>query len=251
MKTSMLLPIIAATFTSLAQSPAPQPSEPAAAFDAASVKLSSVETIRTPGRRIQTSPGSLVTRGLPLRACIMLAYNSPAKVIGPDWLGNVHLDIVAKGATPVGDKDLYAMLRTLLAERLGLKVHFEKREMPVYALTVAKSGPKFAESGSEGPTAVGRDKGALLMQRVTMGDLAAEISRILDRPVVDATGLKARYDIRMDMAAAAAVSQQDPMDAATAMITALQEQMGLKVEGRKDWIDVLMIDHVEKTPTEN
>jgi uncharacterized protein (TIGR03435 family) len=69
--------------------------------------------------------------------------------------------------------------------------------------------------------------------------------------VVDATGLKGRYDIRLDMAAVAAANQADRMDAASAMMTALQEQMGLKLEGRKDWVDVLVIDHAEKTPKEN
>jgi uncharacterized protein (TIGR03435 family) len=97
----------------------------------------------------------------------------------------------------------------------------------------------------------GQDKGALLIQRVSMSELAAEVGRGFDRPVVDATGLKARYDIRLDMAAVAATNQADRMDAASAMMTALQEQMGLKLESRKDWVDVLVIDHAEKTPTEN
>jgi len=248
MRISAVLPIIVFSYSCVAQSPVQQSGS---TFEVASVKLSSQETILTPGRRIQTSPGSLVTRGLPLRECIVLAYNSPTKIIGPDWLAEVHLDIAAKAATPAGDKDLYAMLRTLLANRLGLRAHFEKREMPVYALAVAKGGPKFTESGSDSPVSVRRDKGAVLLHNVSMSDLAVEVSRIVDRPVVDATGLKARYDLRMDVGAVAAVSQEDRMDAATSMITALQEQMGLRLEARKDSIDVLVIDHVEKIPTEN
>jgi uncharacterized protein (TIGR03435 family) len=123
---------------------------------------------------------------------------------------------------------------------------------PVYALTIGKGGPKFSESTTNGPMVSGQDKGALLIQRVSMGELAAELGRgMFDRPIVDATGLKGRYDIRIDMAAVAATNQTDRMDAASAMMTALQEQMGLKLEGRKDWVDVLIIDHAEKTPTEN
>jgi len=221
------------------------------AFDAASVKLSTEETMRIPGRRIQTSPGSLVTHGLTLRACIMWAYNVPAQIVGPDWLNDVHLDIVAKAATPAGDEELYLMLRTLLTQRMGVRAHVEKREMPVYALTLAKGGPKFSESTTEGPMVSGQDKGALLIQRVSMGELAAEIGRGFDRPVVDTTGLKARYDIRLDMAAVAATNQADRMDAAAAMMTALQEQMGLKLESRKESIDILVIDHAEKVPLEN
>lgn len=247
MRYSVLLLMIGFGLTSLAQAPSDQ----TLTFEVATVKLSSNETIQTPGRRIQTSPGSLVTRGLPLRQCINLAYNSPVKIIGPDWLSDVHLDIAAKAAMPAGNTELYQMLRSLLAARMGLRAHFEKREMPAYVMTVAKGGPKFTESHSEGPVAVGRDKGAVLFQRVSMSDLAAEVSRIVGRPVVDATGLNGRYDVRMDMTSVMAVNQQDHMEAGDAMIRALQEQMGLKLEGRKEAIDTLIIDHVEKIPTEN
>jgi uncharacterized protein (TIGR03435 family) len=218
---------------------------------AASVKLSTEDTMRIPGRRIQTSPGSLITHGLTLRACIMWAYDMPAQIIGPDWLNDSHLDIVAKSAAAAGDKQLYLMLRTLLSDRMGIKAHVEKREMSVYALAIAKGGPKFSESSTDGPMVIGQDKGVLLIRRVSMAELAAEVGKGLDRPVVDATGLKGRYDIRLDMSSVAAANQADRMDAASAMITALQEQMGLKLDGRKDSVDVLVIDHAEKTPTEN
>lgn len=248
MKTTALSLVVFAGFHCLAQS-----SEPAPAFDAASVKLATEDSMHNPGgRRIQTSPGSLITHGLTLRGCIMWAYNMPAQIIGPDWLNDVSLDIVAKAATPAGDKQLYQMLRTLLTERLGLRAHFEKREMPVYALTIAKTGPKFSESTTVGPLVSGQDKGALVLQRISMDELAAEIGRgLFDRPVVDATGLKGRYDIRIDMAAVRSMNQTDRMDAADAMMTALEQQMGLKLESRKGSVDVLVIDHVEKTPSEN
>jgi uncharacterized protein (TIGR03435 family) len=85
-----------------------------------------------------------------------------------------------------------------------------------------------------------------------MFDLAAKLSgRVFDRAIVDETGLKGRYDIRLDMAAAAPANPDDRMDAASAMIAALRDQMGLKLEGRKQEIDVLVIDHAEKMPTEN
>jgi uncharacterized protein (TIGR03435 family) len=144
------------------------------------------------------------------------------------------------------------MLRTLLTERMGVKAHVEKREMPVYALTIAKGGPKFSAFTTEGPMAVGQDKGVQVIQRVSMSGLAAELGRgLFDRPVVDGTALKGRYDIRIDIAAVQAANQADPMDAASAMMTALQEQMGLKLEARKNWIDVLVIDHAERAPAEN
>jgi uncharacterized protein (TIGR03435 family) len=236
-----------AGFRCLAQPPAPGP-----AFDAASVKLATEESLGSNGRRIQTTPNTLTTHGLSLRACIIWAYDMPAQIIGPDWLNDVRLDIVAKAAQPVGDKVLYQMLRTLLIERIGLRTHVEKREMPVYALTVAKGGPKFAESTSEGPEVTRQEKGAMIVERASLSELAAELSgKVFDRPVIDATGLKGRYDIRLDMAAVRAAVQADPADPMGIMMSALQEQMGLKVVARKDQVDVLVIDHVERTPTQN
>jgi uncharacterized protein (TIGR03435 family) len=250
MKTTTLLLIFFAGARCLV--PAPQSQDAPPAFEAASVKLATEETMRGPGRRIQTSPGSLVTHGLSLHACILWAYNGPAQVIGPDWMDDVRLDIVAKAATPVGDKQLYLMLRTLLTERLGLRTHVEPREMPVYALTVAKGGPKFSESTTEGPLSAVMDKGVMVAQHASMTELATEMSgKFFDRPVVDATGLKGRYDIRLDIRALGGANPQDRMDMATAMMTALQQQLGLKVEGRKGTVDVLVIDHAEKVPTEN
>lgn len=253
MKLTVFFLVLFTGFYASAQQSAPQPSEKAPAFDAASVKLATEESIRNPqGRRIQTSPGSLVTHGLSLRGCIMWAYDMPAQIIGPDWLNEVSLDIAAKAATRAGDRELYQMLRTLLEERMGVKAHFEKTEMPVYALTIAKGGPKFQESASQGPLSTAQDKGALLLQRVSMSELAAEIGRgLFDRPVIDATGLKGRYDIRIDMAAVRATNQADKMDAADAMMTALEQQMGLKLESRKGLVDVLVIDHADKTPAAN
>lgn len=244
--------VIPATVNCFAQSPTAQSTVAAPRFEVASVRLATEESRRWQGRRIQTEPGSLTTHGLTLRACILWAYQEPAQIIAPDSINEVALDIVAKAAMPVGDEQLYLMLRTLLEERMGVRAHFERREMPVYALTVAKGGPKFSESTTEGPLTVGQDKGAQVVQRASMKDLAAELSRgMFDRPVVDATGLKGRYDIRIDMAAIAATNQTDRVDAASAMITALQEQMGLKIESRKQEVDVLVVDHAEKTPTEN
>ena len=177
----------------------------------------------------------------------------PSQIAGPDWLSNVTLDIAAKAPGPVDEKQLYLMLRTLLIERLGLRTHTtEPTEMPVYLLTIGKGGPKFSESATEGQLTTKQGPGGIYMQHVSISDLAAEFSgKIFDRPVVDETGLKGRYDIHLDLASVAAANQQDRMASASAMMTALQEQMGLKVGAGKKTVEVLVIDHAEKTPTEN
>jgi uncharacterized protein (TIGR03435 family) len=223
-------------------------------FEVASVRLATDDSRRSwQGRRIQTAPGELATHGLTLRACLLWAYQQPAQIIAPNWVNEIALDITAKAAAPVGDDQLYLMLRTLLIERMGLQAHLERREMPAYALTIAKGGPKFSASATQGPEVIEQDKGALVVRWGTMKDLSAELSTgLFDRPVVDATGLNGRYDIRIDLAALAAVNQAaDRADAASAMITLLQEQLGLKIEARKGEVDVLVVDHVEKAPTEN
>jgi uncharacterized protein (TIGR03435 family) len=256
MKTVVPLVILFASFRCLAQSPAAQSSGPSPAFEVASVRLADAAG-GPAGPPVQTSPDSLTLRNFSLRNCIQLAYEMPpTKVTGPDWLNDVRLDIVAKTSGPVDEKQLHMMLRTLLAERLGLKAHVESKEIPVYALTLAKSGPKFPESTSEGPPVFGRDKSGPNMQRVSMADLALALSQGFGRPFIDATGLKGRYDIRINMApymaaAAANGAQSSQMDEIGILITALQETLGLKVESRKDTVDIVIVDHVERAPTAN
>ena len=241
-----LLLSLAVTIPILAQEAKPP------AFDVASVKLAAEETVRFQGRRIQTTRDSLTTHALTLRACILFAYGMPPRVIGPDWMDEVRLDIVAKTVQPADDKQLYLMLRTLLEQRMGLKAHVEKREMGVYALTVAKGGPKFSESKTDGPEAERMDGNVMIVERATLGELVAELSaKGFDRPVIDATGLKGRYDVRFDMAAARTAAQMSPNDPAGAMMSAVEDQMGLKIVPRKAEVDVLVIDHLEKSPAEN
>src|SRR5580658_1149415 len=139
MKIVVPLVILFVSFRCLAQAPAALSSAPSPAFEVASVRLADAAG-GPAGPPVQTSQDSLTLRNFSLRNCIQLAYEMPpTKVTGPDWLNDVRLDIVAKASGPVDEKQLHMMLRTLLAERLGLKAHVESKEMPVYALTLAKS----------------------------------------------------------------------------------------------------------------
>ena len=235
-------------FNSFAQTPG-QPS--AERFEVASVRLASDESLHFDGPRVQVLHGSVVMHASTMRACILWAYQmQSAQVIGPDWLDNVRLDMVAKAAGPVGEQHLFSMLRTLLAERLGVKTHVERKEMSVYALIPATGGPKLVQSTTEGPPTLERDrsKGIEAYQRWSMYQLAAEFSMTLGRPVVNETGLTGHFDFRIDTTAVAV----DPrnMDRESLLIATMR-QLGLKVESRKDWVDVLVIDRAEKVPTEN
>jgi uncharacterized protein (TIGR03435 family) len=210
------------------------------------VRLAGEDSKRS-GHKIQTEPGSLTLRGLPLSTCILWAYQQPIQIVAPAWINQITLDIVAKASTPAGDDQLYLMLRTLLEERMGVRAHFEQREIPVYAMTIAKGRPKVTKSTTEAPLVISQDKDALTIQHFSMSELAQLFSRQFDRPVVDETKLKGRYDGHIDLPAEGA----GPIAYESGVIASMKDQMGLKIEARREKVDVLVVDHAEKTPTDN
>jgi len=262
MKT-VLLSLLPFALPCLAQEPPPP------AFEVASVKISGDDSLRYNGQRFQLAHGTLTTHGLALRACLILAYQVvPSQIQGPDWLNDVRLDITAKAAGPTSEQQVYLMLQTLLADRMGVMVHKEKKEMAVYVMSVAKGGPKFKETDGDGPMTATPEKGAMNIKGVSLFELAAEFSgKVLDRPVIDQTGLKGRYDIRLDMTPMRPANPgggergigerpgsnppQDRADQVNALIGLLRDQLGLKLDGGKQPVDVLVVDHAERNPTGN
>jgi uncharacterized protein (TIGR03435 family) len=259
----VLLLLVSFALPCLAQEP------PTPAFDVASVKISGDDSLRYNGPRFQVAHGSLTTHGFALRACLVLAYQMvPSQIQGPDWLNDVRLDITAKAAGPASEQQVYLMLQKLLADRMGVMVHKEKKEMAVYVMTVGKGGPKFKETDGEGPMTATPEKGAMNIRGVSLFELAAEFSgKVLDRPVIDQTGLKGRYDVRLDMTPMRAANPgggergsgerpgsnppPDRADQVSALIDLLRDQLGLKLDGGKQPVDVLVVDRAERTPTGN
>ena len=152
------------------------------------------------------------------------------------------------------------MLQKLLVDRFKLSFHHEKRELPVYAITAAKSGPKVAKT-TEGPndpiTFYFKQLGDLTVKNLTMTDFAQWMqATVMDRPVVDQTGLPGRYDFTLKwtpdpsqfgQARATGVASPQLDDPNTpGLFTAVQEQLGLKLEAVKAPDDVIVIDHVER-----
>ena len=122
----------------------------------------------------------------------------------------------------------------------------------VFMEVMTKGGVKFFESTTDGPPDARGTKGLLTMRRFSMSEFAVMLSQQFRQPITDATGLKGRYDLHMDMTPYSPGAGADgPADPMALMITALQEQLGLKFESRKDGLDVLVVDHAEKTPTAN
>jgi uncharacterized protein (TIGR03435 family) len=173
---------------------------------------------------------------------------------GPAWLATDRFDINAKAS---GDRTLTAdqkreMLRALLEDRFHLKVHRKVKEQSVYSLVVAKGGPKLKTSSADEQSGMTLgSKGQTLEMRFSkwnMARLAGQISGNEGRKVVDKTGLSGEYDFTLsylDDRRAVGGQEDGP-----SLFTALQEQLGLKLESQKGPVEVLVIDHADK-PSEN
>ena len=231
---------------------------PPTAFEVASIRPPGVRPAVCERRAdcVDILPGTLTIRGESLRFLIRWAYDlPPVQVEAPDWLAETRFDIVAKTAVPVSETRVRQMLQTLLADRFGLKTQTESRITQCYVMTLAKGGPKFQESQTEGAFVLDRASPVVLnVQRARMIDLAHGIAGEIGRPVIDATGLTGRYDIRMDISpylirnGGATDGQIDVM---SILFTGLRDLLGLQLDSRKQSVDILVVDHIEKSPTEN
>ena len=247
------------------------------AFEVASVKPAPPIT---PGQMkigMNQDPGRISYSGLPLRALIARAYRvKDYQINGPDWLNSQRFDIVATLPSGAKNDQVPEMLQTLLEDRFQLKFHREPKETPVYGLVVAKGGLKIkeveVEKDARPNTMVRMQLGHLDLQEVRLGGLADVLSRLLDRPVVDMTETKGAFNIKLDwaqdlsmlagkggvmvMPAGGGEGPRGEPPAASdpsgpSIFTAVQEQLGLKLEPRKAPVEILVIDHAEKVPTEN
>lgn len=159
---------------------------------------------------------------------------------GPGWLDSDQYDIVAKPQGDAGNERVLAMTRSLLAERFHVQVHRESKEMPIFALVIAKEGLKLAPSAGKGPEVRG-GKGRLIARKVTMEIFAAQLSgRILGRPVVDRTRTTGEFDIDLQW------TPDESQELGPSIFAALQEQLGLRLEAQRGAVDVLVVDHIEK-----
>ncbi len=206
------------------------------------------------------------TFNMNLNDLIAIAYGLHSKQIvdAPDWFGTDLYDIDGVPDTPGRPnlKQMGILLQKLLADRCALKLHHETRELSVYVITVASGGPKMTVSTAapSDPQAFGfRGLGDLVVRNMTMKDFAMGMqSAVTDKPVVDQTGLKDRYDFTLKWtpddsqfaqfrgAVSITPPKTDDPNAPPSLYTAVQEQLGLKIEATKAPDDVIVIDHVEK-----
>jgi uncharacterized protein (TIGR03435 family) len=288
-------PIILGIFNappSHAQSPSPEP--PAPAFEVASIKPNNggdrrVMFMIAPGGRFNAT--NVTVKMLLAQAFGVKEFQVSG---GPGWLDSDHFDISAKAATEekvqINEAQLKLMMKALLEDRFKLTYHKDSKEMPVYALTVAKNGPKLepAKGGDAMPEpprelpkpedmAKGKlpNRGLWMMgmgnlsgQSVNLQMLAEVLSRQLGRIVLDKTGLTGNYDFKLHWTPDENESGMfrgpggpgggklggdgppPPDPNGPSLFTALQEQLGLKLDSQKGPIEIIVIDRIEK-PSEN
>lgn len=258
-----------------------------------------------------SDPGQITYSGMSIKTLLVNAYGvKNYQVTGPEWMDTERFDIVAKVPQGATKEDVKLMMQNLLAERFRLTLHREKKDLQMYALVVAKNGPKLKESPPDDPNAPAANApgepgapppgaartqvrdGAMLQpgpmagggirmmmqpgrmrlmgDKQTMAQFAENLGNQVNRPVVDQTGLTKKYDITLEYAPEG-LSGRGPMggmlppppggggdagaepevQSAPTLFSALQDQLGLKLEQKKGPVDLLVIDHLEKTPTEN
>ncbi|HEY4362090.1 MAG TPA: TIGR03435 family protein [Bryobacteraceae bacterium] len=233
------------------------------AFDVASIKPN-----KSIDRRfgIVPSPGGLVrATNTTLRQLINAAYGTPDfRITGSTgWMSTDRFDIEAKASGDPPRAQLQLMLQSLLADRFKLVVHLETKELPTYDLVVARGGPKFKEAKCVGTPSPQNPCGAysgsathFFARAAKIGQLTQFLSTHESRIVIDKTGLSGEYDMELtwtpvDPPLGVGDADQAPLDPnGPSIFTALQEQLGLRLEPSKGLVEILVIDSAEK-PTGN
>ena len=231
--------------SALAQAPEPRP-----AYEAASVKINTTGSGSTSSHGTK---GQIVITNLTLKTLIERAYSvKPFQVAGPNWMEAVHFDIVAKYPAETKATDRPAMLRTLLEDRFKLATHRESKDMPGYALVTAKSGFKLkpVEPGDSGTDHNGGRVHTMKAKKLSMPELAEFVARMMGEVVVDETRIAGVYDFELrwsneDQTNGTEVPQAPPLP------TVLQETLGLRLQPRKVPVEMVVVDHVERVPSEN
>jgi uncharacterized protein (TIGR03435 family) len=239
--------------------------------------------------RVMFTPDGISVNGIPVHMLLREAFNITDSQLleEPGWVSSDRFDIEAKVAADdvarlkaLKPTDRWAMLLPVFQDRFGLKFHHETRDLTQYVLVVAKGGLKMKEPASDQAYADGLKTpdgkaGGAGMMRVQPGELIAQgvplenlvrfLSVLFHSPVIDQTGLTGKYDMDLkwtpdemeaggmrppDGGQAGSGSPASPTIAGPSIFTALEEQLGLKLEAHKEQGDVIVIDHIEQ-PTPN
>jgi uncharacterized protein (TIGR03435 family) len=234
--------------TGLSQEPKPMAKDADPAFEVATIKLTPPtdqnQGFHEHGRHLQVENETV-------NDLIKFAYSIHAKQIvdAPSWFATDRYDVegVPNVEGTVSLKQYQGIIRKLLEDRFHIKFHREKRELPVFAILQAKGGAKLTKSAdqtNENPDQTGNGK-TMRFTSNSMDDFALGMQFIMqDRPVVNETGLAGRYDFALSWTREG--SQPTEANAPPGIFTAIQEQLGLKLEPVKASVDVFVVEHAER-----
>jgi uncharacterized protein (TIGR03435 family) len=243
-------------------------------FEVASIKPSAPMAMGRMRVGVEMMPGGRVSMtGVTARFLIQQAYGVRDFQIvgGPDWMKSDRYDITAKPEEAASGDQVKEMMKSLLKDRFKLEFHRETKELPTYALVVAKGGARLKKSemqdgGGDGPGRGGAGRGGMMRmgrgqinaQGIEMAGLVNQLSQQLGRSVIDKTELTGDYDIKLEWTPDAneggafrgAEVHEEARPEGPSLYTALQEQLGLKLESSKGMVEILTVDKAEK-PTGN
>jgi uncharacterized protein (TIGR03435 family) len=251
-----------ASFSLITLGYAQPPANARTEFEVASIKPHVVALVNGRGRMGMSFSGPGVrVEGMTLNGLISYAYNlNPIELSGgPNWAGSDKYDVVAKaeGDGVLARESARLMMQSLLADRFKLKFHRESREVSGYALVLAKGGSKLKENAPDAASSMsmvspsGMRGEEMTVSRWTMQQLASQLAVDTRLPVSDRTGLTKSYDFKLTWVSDRELAESpDAPPSAPLLVTALQEQLGLKLESLRVPMEILVIDSAQH-PSEN
>jgi uncharacterized protein (TIGR03435 family) len=253
-------------------------------------KGSGITVPRNSGGPGTDDPGRIHFPLISLKALLIRAWDSYFEIVGPGWLDTQIVQVDAAMPPDTTKQQFQEMLRNLITDRFQLKHHTETKQITGYSLVVTRNGSKMKESAdqnggaperplrptqrgpdgfpiippSTGPTIISMtiagNRSRMICQQQTMQTLAHQLERMFSSTVTDATGLTAKYDFTVTFAggtepggalASSSSADQTAAEPLPDIFSALQSQLGLKLEPKKVAVEVFVVDHMEKTPTGN
>jgi uncharacterized protein (TIGR03435 family) len=234
------------------------------AFEVAAIKANANPNDAIRGKARVLAGGQVDVHNVSLKECIMVAYGVQGDRImrAPNWLDSDRFDIVAKAPPDTPDPTLLLMFQTLLAERFKLAIHREYKVTPIFALVVAKDGPKLQMADTSrlhdcawlpGNDGLRHRECHNMTMAQLVGQLPGMSGTGIDRPVLDLTELPGAYDFQFEFRSRRGGSAEGPhaTDDSGPTIFDAMAQLGLQLESRKQSMPIILIDHIERTPTEN
>ena len=252
-------PVTLTRVEALAQRPAAAATS-AAPFEIATIKPNKTGGINTTtgrGGQIRPSKGQIAMENVTLFKALGFAYrigeDRDYAITGPDWLKTERYDIVGKIPAGTTFEQMLGMLQATFAQRFKMTVHRETRELPIYAMVAARGGTKLQEVDVvHGAFRMG--PGAIKADGIALAAFADRLSQVLDRPVIDMTGLPGIFTFSLEFAPdrpLTAPGEETASPTAPSLFTAMQQTLGLRLEARRGPVEVLVVDRADRVPTEN